>query len=222
MASMKKLVSAGSLQRFLSSAPPLANDQDREIYDELYGEVRELVQPKDICDQMMVTDIANHFWEQMRFRRSEAVIIKANLRRALEEFFEEGLGLPRVSARGFADVYFEFERPHRDLSDTISGLVGSRVEKTREGVIELLAKFNLDESCLNELAVKASLKDLKRLDDLVLRHELRREQILREVERRREQRSARRVSGGNALLAKEVRVLPRKQRQKTPQSSEDP
>jgi hypothetical protein len=217
---MKKTIPAGMLQRFLSSPPSLTNDEDRHIYNELYAEVYELVQPEDICDQMMVSDVTNHFWVQMRFRRSEAFIINANQRRALEELLE-GLGLKRGSVWRLADAFFGYER--RDLNpDDILDMPfsGSQVAKTRNDVVELLAKYNLDESCIDQLAVKASLEDLKRLDDLALRHELRREQILREVERRREQRSARRVPGGHALPAAEVRALPKKQRRKATQSSE--
>jgi hypothetical protein len=215
----KKIDSAGMLQRFLSSPPSLTNDEDRRIYDEFYAEVYELVQPKDINDQMMVSDITNHFWVQMRFRRSEAFIINANQRRALEELLE-GLGLKRGSVWRLADAYFGYER--RDLDpDDISDIpfLGSQAAKTRNEVVELLAKYHLDKSCIDQLAVKASLEDLKRLDDLALRHELRREQILREVERRREQRSVQRDSRGSNPPAAEVRALPKRQRKKAAQSS---
>jgi hypothetical protein len=207
---MKKIDSARMLQQFLSSPPSLTNDEDVNIYNELYTSVKELTQPKDVWDQMMVNDVTNHFWEQMRLRRSAAFIIKANRRRALEELLVEGLKLKPATALRLADAYFGYGCGDRDIGELLDiGLSGPQAPKTRDEVVDLLAKYDLDESCIDQLALKASIDDLKRLDDLAFRHEFRREQILREIERRRDQRS---TSARDVLPAAEVRALPKTQR----------
>ena len=55
--------------RRLFSTPSLMKDEDPTLYFELYRLVEEVVQPKNVCEQMMVADITNHFWEQQRYRR---------------------------------------------------------------------------------------------------------------------------------------------------------
>jgi hypothetical protein len=50
------------LQKFFAT-PSLMKGEDPAVYAELYAYVEELVDPHDVWDQMMVSDITNHFWE---------------------------------------------------------------------------------------------------------------------------------------------------------------
>jgi hypothetical protein len=112
---------SGDLER-LFSTPSLMRGEDPKVYAELYARVDEVVEPKDIWDQMMVADITNHFWEQQRYRRCTGTIINSKRRQALEDILRHLLGLGRVDAEDAADVYFgvtrlnfdsELERPRR-------------------------------------------------------------------------------------------------------------
>jgi hypothetical protein len=202
------------LQKFLSSPPPLINGEDAEVYEALRNEVHNLVQPKDLWDQMMVKDVTNHFWLQTRYQRSMEVIINIHQTKALEYILREELRLPLDDAEKLADAFLSFDREKTDLRPSASA-AASPAPKTREEVVALLTEFGLDESCIGLLAVQESIGTLRTLEDLALRHELRREQILQEVERRRNQRSAQMRSSGDTLITAQLRALPKKPRSKS-------
>ena len=81
-----------SLRR-LFSAPSLMQGEDSDVYAELYARVEEVVQPQDVMDQMMVTDVTNHFWEQQRYRRCTGTVINTKRRAALERILHGAIGL---------------------------------------------------------------------------------------------------------------------------------
>ena len=70
--------------RRLFSTPSLMNGEDPDVHAELYRWVEEVVQPKNVWDQMDVADITNHFWEQQRYRRCTGTVINSKRRAALE------------------------------------------------------------------------------------------------------------------------------------------
>ncbi len=72
-----------SLKR-LFSAPSLMKGEDPADYDALYRQVEEVVQPRDVWDQMMATDVTNHFWQQQRLRRCVGTVTNASRRAALD------------------------------------------------------------------------------------------------------------------------------------------
>src|SRR5215471_11753322 len=86
-----------SLRR-LFSTPSLMKGEDSNVYAELYAQVEEAVQPQDVFDQMMLTDVTNHFWEQQRYRRCTGTVINSKRRAALEKILHEAIGLNDVDA----------------------------------------------------------------------------------------------------------------------------
>ena len=85
----------------------------------------------------------------------------------------------------------------------------AEIPNTRAGVINLLSKHGFTESDIDRVAMEASLHTLATLETLALKHELRREAILCEVERRRECRTrqkssaaSRELNGGGRALTK--------------------
>jgi hypothetical protein len=69
----------------LFSTPSLMKGEDPAVYAELCAQVEEVAQPQDVWEQMMVTDVTNHFWEQQRYRRCTGTVINSNRRAALEK-----------------------------------------------------------------------------------------------------------------------------------------
>ena len=53
------------------ATPSLMNGEEEQVYHELYGLVEAATQPKDIWDQMLVSDVVCHFWEQRRLRLNQ-------------------------------------------------------------------------------------------------------------------------------------------------------
>jgi hypothetical protein len=155
------------LQRFFAT-PSLMKGEDPAVYAELYAYVEELVDPHDVWDQMMVSDITNHFWEQQRYRRLIATVINSRRRPALKSMLEDTI----------ADDYF------RDQNATVDCYFGDP-----ESAANDLKSHGHEVSDIDGVAAELSMKTLIGLENLAFRHELRREAILREVERRREERS---------------------------------
>jgi hypothetical protein len=63
MSRTKSANTFGGLQK-LFSTPSLMKGEDADVYAELYARVEEIAQPSVVWDQMMVSDVVNHFWEQ--------------------------------------------------------------------------------------------------------------------------------------------------------------
>jgi hypothetical protein len=96
--------------RKVFSTPSLMNGEDPHVYAELCRWVEEVVQPRDVWDHMMVYDITNHFWEQLRYRRCTGTVINCKRRAALENILREAIGLNDVDTETAADFYFEVAR----------------------------------------------------------------------------------------------------------------
>jgi hypothetical protein len=188
--STKAAARDGLLDKFFTEPPSMMNGEDADLYAALLAEVGALSQPSDIWDQMMVRDVTDHLWQQMRYRRNMGALINIYWRQALEQILIETIGLKGHTARKLADGHFDFDRTKLSLGDSGIGSEALYKIKGPFDVAELLAMHDLDESCIDQLALQISAEILRKLDDLAFRHELRREHILVEIERRRKERSA--------------------------------
>ena len=175
--------------RRLFSTPSLMKGEQSHVYDELYTQVEEVVQPQDVWDQMMVYDITNHFWEQHRYRRCTGSVINCKRRAALEKILREGIGLNDVDTETAADTYFEVARlEEREVIDYATQV---QIPKTRAGVVDLMEKHGFVETDIDRVAMEMSVDTLADLEILALKHEIRREAIVRELERRCKKRNKR-------------------------------
>jgi hypothetical protein len=80
--------------------PSLMKGEDPKVYRALYKQVEDVVQPVDVLDQMMVSDITNHFWEQQRIRRCTGAVINAARFDALRHILT-GIGSDGLVANDF-------------------------------------------------------------------------------------------------------------------------
>jgi hypothetical protein len=161
--------------------------EDPDVYAELYARVEEVVQPQDVWDQMMVADVTNHFWEQQRYRQCTGTVINSKRRAALERILHAAIGLNDVDAETVADTYFEVARlEEREIADYSTQV---RVPKTRAGVVDLMEQRGFVESDIDRVAMETSADTLADIENLALKHEIRREAIVRELERRRKKRN---------------------------------
>ncbi len=104
----------------LFSTPSLMKGEDPDVYDELYEQVEEVLKPQDVWDQMMVADIANHFWEQQRIRRCTGGVVNGKRREALTLILRSVVGHARVDAEWLADIYFGFNRAQESRLEFVS------------------------------------------------------------------------------------------------------
>jgi hypothetical protein len=160
--------------------------EDPDLYAELYARVEEVAQPQDVWDQMMVADITNHFWEQQRYRRCTGTVINCKRRAALQSILH-AIGLNDVDTETAADTYFEVARlEEREVTDYSTQV---RIPKTRAGVLDLMGQHGFVETDIDRVAMETSVDTLAELENLAFRHEIRREAVVRELERRRKKRN---------------------------------
>jgi hypothetical protein len=99
----------------------------------------------------------------------------------------EAIGLNDVDTKTLADIYFGVARlEEREVTEYSTQV---RITKTRAGVVELMEKHGFLEVDIDRVAMETSVESLADLENLALKHEIRRERILRELERRRKTRN---------------------------------
>ena len=178
------------------ATPSLMNGEEEQVYHELYGLVEAATQPKDIWDQMLVSDVVCHFWEQRRLRRCNGAIINANRRLALEQILHATIGLTPPEAKRAADRYFNVSRmPFSEYDPDRTGQTPS----TRDDLIMFLNERGVTEADIDRVALQVSVDVLFDLERLALKHELRCETIRDELERRRERREKQGASAVTAM-----------------------
>jgi hypothetical protein len=86
--------------------PPLIKGEDSERYFKLLDAVAHSVEPKTVYDLMMVKDITDKYWEEIRLRRSAAALIDGAYVKALALLLEPFCSMPDVPtdiARRYCD-----------------------------------------------------------------------------------------------------------------------
>jgi hypothetical protein len=120
----------------LLGPPPLLEGEDREAYLALRSALIEDRQPKTVMDWIHVHDLVTQLWEEQRFRRASAALIRGGMLAALEYYLLEiSKSLGDWSLTEKAQQYF------------------STNPKERKEVISLLAQYGITTS---ELLAKAA------------------------------------------------------------------
>ncbi len=124
----------------LLGQPPLLEGEDREAYLALRSAVIEDRQPKTVMDWIHVHDLVTQLWEEQRFRRASAAIIRGGMLAALQYYLEE---IDKSS--DFPDFSGGFKKKARQYF--------SANPEERKEVISLLAQYGITPS---ELLAKAA------------------------------------------------------------------
>jgi hypothetical protein len=190
----------------LFSTPSLTKGEDATVYAELYALIEDLAQPMDVWEQMMVSDVANHFWEQQRYRRCTGTIINSKRRDALKSILQHGIGLNQCDTSTLLDIYFDVTRCGQ-AGPSVIYPDPAQIPDTRSGLMSFLKSHGYDETDIERLAMERSIDTLVELENLALKHEIRREAILRELELRRERRRRQQPSTGPRKLNGKLRAL---------------
>jgi hypothetical protein len=157
--------------------------EDPEVYAELYDLLEEFVEPQNILEQLTVVDIISHVWEQQRLRRCSGTVINAKRRAALEEILHGAIGLNDLDTKAVADTYFGVARlDEREVTDYSTHV---QIPTTRAGVIDLIQKHGFAETDIDRIVMETSVETLANLENLAIKHEIRREANIRDLDRRR-------------------------------------
>jgi hypothetical protein len=122
----------------LLGQPPLLEGEDREAYLALRSALIEDRQPKTVMDWIHVHDLVTQLWEEQRYRRASAGLIRGGMLAALQYYLRE------ISKSCFLGDWSVTEKANQYFSDN---------PKERKEVISLLAQYGITPS---ELLAKAA------------------------------------------------------------------
>jgi hypothetical protein len=122
----------------LLGQPPLLEGEDREAYLALRSALIEDCQPKTVMDWIHVHDLVTQLWEEQRFRRASAAIIRGAMLAAVEYYLQE-----ISKTKSILDFCFR-EKALQYFSAN---------PKERKEIVSLLAQYGITHS---ELLAKAA------------------------------------------------------------------
>ena len=149
----------------LLGPPPLFEAEDTAAYDELLVRISGTVKPADIFEEIWVRDIVDLVWEAFRLRRLKAHLMTAVAHKGLSEILEPLIGW--TDARNLAEAWAARERSAIKQAD------------------ELLASAGLTMDAVMAQSLSLKLNDIERIDRMIAAAEMRRNAILREIDRHR-------------------------------------
>jgi len=140
---------------------PLLITESADEFDAVRDAFEREIKPRGIIERMYVHDICSIVWD----RRCKAVIINAAFSSALEDL------LVRLRPPGQQD--FEAGDPARRLAHA-----WFTDKAAKKQVLEILGRFDLDESAIEAEAIRRSSSDLELLDRMLTSLESRRNKAL--------------------------------------------
>jgi hypothetical protein len=166
--------------------PPICGDESAADYQTLYDELRLVVAPTDIIEELLVKDLAGLNWENLRLHRLKAKLLDAGRSAGVETALQP--------------MFLDGEE---------AGLTADWTKRNRKGVRvrRLLEQAGYDDESLTALSLSAWIEDFERMDQLLMRNRSARLTILREVEQRRDRKAARRIGELRAFV-EEAQIAP--------------
>ena len=148
---------------------PLLITESADEFDALRDAFEQEIKPRGIIEQMYVHDISAIVWEILRLRRCKVVIINSAFRSALQVLLMQLLKQPgqqdyhvKDEAQALAQGWFTDKEAHKQ-------------------VLEILSRFELDETAIEAEAIRKSSADLELLDRMLTSLESRRDKALGSV-----------------------------------------
>lgn len=154
--------------RLLLGSPPLLNGEDAGAYDALYDRILETVRPKDVLEEIWVRDVIDLIWETLRLRRLKTALMKAASHEGLRTILEDLNG-----PFGFVGT-----------DESVGGWMRGD-QKVVRAVESQLKKVGLDHDSIAAQTLVGKLDTFEKIDRLIAQTELRRNAILRELDRHR-------------------------------------
>jgi hypothetical protein len=154
----------------VNAMPPLLLNEKADEFFSICEKLEEEIKPMGIIEQMYVGEIADRFWDILRYRRYKTVIVNNAFLAALRRL------LKQLLCRGEDDSYLDHERAVDELA---YGWFDSKEAKAQ--VVKLLRQFQMDEGAIEAEAFRLCSEDLERLDRLLTAAELRRDRALRSI-----------------------------------------
>jgi hypothetical protein len=156
--------------------PPILISESQDEYETLQSKFRDLIQPRNILEEICVSDVAQTTWEMLRLCRCKAGIVNAAYRTALKDLLRRELNIDFQTAEDLAQAWFTDEEAQKQVA-------------------EILGQFHLDETAIEAQAVRSVATELEMLDRMSMSLEVRRNRAVRSIADYRDS-FAERVRGG--------------------------
>jgi hypothetical protein len=148
----------------LFGLPALLEGEDVAAYAALSNQIRCVVAPRDVIEEVLVRDFVDLLWETIRLRRLKAKLMRAAAHQGLNELSQPLAG----SSYDLADRW------------------ARRDKKSLKEVNALLRKAGLDREAIAAQTLAVKLDTFERIDRMIMQTEARRNIALREIDRHRD------------------------------------
>jgi hypothetical protein len=162
--------------------PPMLVSESVEDFVSLKSALESEIRPKDVIEKILVGDLAGIVWEMLRVRRCKAVIIDIRRRSALSSLLSYRL---QVMGNKKADLLAD-----RFFTDPAA----------KKEVLQILNRYQLQESAIEAEALRDCLKDLECLDKMEALLEMRRNRTLRTLRESRDTLAQRAKESSERIL----------------------
>ena len=142
--------------------------EDEALYNVLLAEVEQMIEPKNILDQMDVRDITDKIWEGQRYKRLEPKLIESQSVSALAHILMPIFGLDHTEAFEAANMYYG--------DDPLQ----------RKAAAGCLAHYNITDEMILAKALAQSGGGIGTIDRLIAAREKSRNNLFKDHQRRRE------------------------------------
>lgn len=151
---------------------PLLPDEDPRDYEDLRGRVTHAVGPKDIIEEIWVKDFVDLVWEAQRMRRLKTALMNVARWDALRSMlYCRSDSIAEEDVEAFGELYGQWAKGDRNAAEELATFASER---------------GLDMDQVLATAVTERLRDIEGMERLIVVAEMRRDGVLRELERRRE------------------------------------
>lgn len=184
----------------LLGPPPLVGGEDSAAYEELLERVTDEVEPQGIIEQIWVRDVADITFDIFRLRRVRSRLITTHQISRYKPMF-----LALYDSNAVSEVLEQWANCVSGADEYFDALAKVEPNATESGRAE---------------AVQWNIKVIERIDTLIMNAEIRRNAVIREIDRRRVH-LAQVLRDAIKIQDAEFRVLEGPSTQKARPSSED-
>jgi hypothetical protein len=163
-ASSNQTLSASLSAACLASAP-LIPGEDSSAYDGLLARLSATLKPSNAIEEVWVQDVVDLAWEALRLRRLKAQLIRAGAYEGLAQVLK-----PLVKWETHETLAQQWHAGEAEAVTTVG---------------RVLASAGLTTDAVMAHTLAARIDDIERIDRMMMAAEMRRDNILRELDRRR-------------------------------------
>jgi hypothetical protein len=153
----------------LLGEPPILPTEERAVYESIFSEIANQIEPKPIFEWLWVRDLTDLIWEIRRLRWQKTLILEAASKPALKALLKSTEVCTVIKSVTECDEEEIF-------ADKLW-----RSPEERAEVYDRLAKYGLDAESIAAQAFVMRQNEIRIIDMLIERAERRRDRILREI-----------------------------------------